>query len=106
VSGARPSGTGSRASTEPASRLGPPGFDPARGEFTPGPWKVRGPGHVTILAKKRHTHFDGTFTDYDGEVARVQPSPQRAANARLIAACPDLYETLAAVRAALAKVVP
>jgi hypothetical protein len=30
VSGARPSGTGSRASTEPASRLGPPGFDPAR----------------------------------------------------------------------------
>jgi site-specific DNA-methyltransferase (adenine-specific) len=32
MSRARPSGTGSRASTEPASRLGPTGFDPARCE--------------------------------------------------------------------------
>jgi hypothetical protein len=66
--------------------------------FTPGPWRVREPGCATVLGMKRHTHFDGSFTDFEAEVARIQPSPMREANARLIAAAPELYEALKALQ--------
>lgn len=63
--------------------------------FTPGPWWLRNDGDVTVLGHKTHTSADGETIRYDGEIARVQPQHEpgcRKANARLIAAAPELYE--------------
>jgi hypothetical protein len=66
---------------------------------TPGPWRAK--STVSVVAKKRHTRFDGSFDEYDGEVAWTRPVSRenggeatRLANARLIAAAPTLLEAL------------
>lgn len=66
-------------------------------QHTLGPWSLRAGGDVTVLGQKRHKHADGTEVSYEGEIARVQPQRepgQRRANARLIAAAPELLEAV------------
>ena len=69
-------------------------------QHTPGPWWVdQGvdgldlPGHVTINAKNKLALAQVVWVMED-DAAEGKPSPEREANARLIAAAPDLLEAL------------
>lgn len=66
---------------------------------TPGPWEAK--TSRVIVAHRSHTNFHGETTHYKGELAWTQPVPEREggdvarlANARLIAAAPELLEAL------------
>ncbi len=79
---------------------------------TPGPWKVYGPrpGFVDIqvestvpekwTATKKHSAFNQGICGLDAFVVRARPE-EALANARLIAAAPELLEALEATRAEL-----
>ena len=72
-------------------------------EFTPGPWMERGHGRGgckcgQVWSKTADRCVAATFVDTD-ELGMDVPDDQRRANARLIAAAPDLLEAcLAAMR--------
>jgi hypothetical protein len=58
-------------------------------KFTPGPWRAN---RTSVRALKR-TVADCEFAD----VSPLRVHPEDMANARLIAAAPDLYEALVAI---------
>lgn len=60
---------------------------------TPGPWKnERNGNYWSVLGPDRNLHGDGITSS--PVAAIVQTSPEAAANARLIAAAPDLLNAL------------
>lgn len=62
-----------------------------QGAFTPGPWEVRHfpDGHAFVYAAHIRSEFDAFVCNCSGE--------KQAANARLIAAAPDMLAALEAV---------
>lgn len=101
--GARPSAAGSR---EPglASRPGPSGFDPARVSFTPGPWVIGwcggkcGPtcpniGGPTVAGREHRFELVGRGEETFAIVPQQRDGTLEA-NARLIAAAPELFGAL------------
>lgn len=58
--------------------------------FTPGPWKMRDHHVIEIEAPLTLDHPDANGQD----IARVWATPNRYANAQLIAAAPSLLEAL------------
>jgi hypothetical protein len=63
--------------------------------FTPGPWIMRNWTSATVLARREHTNALDQTSVWNAPVAVAQPwtsNAERLANARLIAAAPDLYE--------------
>jgi hypothetical protein len=81
-----------RASTEPASGLGPDGRVSTDAGHTPGPWLDVGDGYIE--ARNAPLKARSGWYDY----AYLQASPEERAewqaNARLIAAAPELLEAL------------
>ena len=76
---------------------------------TPGPWRAK--TSRVIVAPRSRTNVHGETNHYEAELAWTQPVPEREggektrlANARLIAAAPDLLAALQKARAALALV--
>lgn len=66
-------------------------------KYTPGPWVV-GPADDTVVT---HLGADGqryTVAEIDGDYNQPETWPVMEANARLIAAAPDLYEALVAAK--------
>jgi hypothetical protein len=59
--------------------------------YTPGPWEINGPN----LIQDTHGQFAAAIASYRGG-ERITDN-EMLANARLIAAAPDLYEALRAV---------
>jgi len=79
---------------------------PAIAQHTPGPWHVTydetggydgmtGGYHIAAVEDQRITTVDGA--DYGQVACQYAPTPQAEANARLIAAAPDLYAQLTAM---------
>jgi hypothetical protein len=72
-----------------------------RAQHTPGPWRLSSPGMVEMGAEKAKLSFwaglglGGTLPNPSGQ----EPRAELEANARLIAAAPDLLDALAAVLA-------
>lgn len=81
--------TGSQASPEAAEASSPSGFDPGR-KWTPGPWSVAAyPDGASLEVEGADSRMVAVLHWYDGD----WPDQQVAeANARLIAAAPELYE--------------
>lgn len=73
-------------------------------QHTPGPWRVEGDEEYTHHAL-HHPYHDNRYIigDIDNDdlgymiVARMSDHPQQAANARLIAAAPELLDALQGV---------
>ena len=66
-------------------------------KHTPGPWSIDNPkkGHVCISApESRFWDLAKVVWQNDCDAELGQPSPQEEANARLIAAAPELLEAL------------
>ena len=59
--------------------------------FTPGPWHLR---DAEIVAHNGDLFICDPFHGSDRLLGKSLPIDQRSANARLIAAAPDLYEAL------------
>ena len=57
---------------------------------TPGPWRVQATGHSFVV--EAHTHTEAISVDENGNPCRW--SEYNEANARLIAAAPELLEAL------------
>ena len=57
---------------------------------TPGPWRVQATGHSFVV--EAHTHTEAISVDANGNPCRW--SEYNEANARLIAAAPELLEAL------------
>lgn len=66
--------------------------------FTPGPWEQRSPRSTTVLhyAVRVREGFPAMTVPYEISYAKSAPGgePARIANARLIAAAPELYEAV------------
>jgi hypothetical protein len=63
--------------------------------FTPGPWAVQGQGYSTQVYAADGRHYN-ICADID-----LNGNPENQANARLIAAAPDLYDALVQCRSVL-----
>lgn len=81
-------------------------------KFTPGPWSAdedpMGPEILTIIANADRPTYEWTFiaqigVDDDHTDAQGVLRAEAEANARLIAAAPDLYEALKEVSQAMTK---
>lgn len=59
-------------------------------QHTPGPWRVQATGHSFVV--EAHTHTEAISVDANGNPCRW--SEYNEANARLIAAAPELLEAL------------
>jgi len=66
-------------------------------QFTPGPWVALPPEEGSLYARIRGTRLGGKFKIANALMAADQTLEENEAiaNARLIAAAPDLYEALA-----------
>ncbi|KSD80016.1 hypothetical protein [Pseudomonas aeruginosa] len=62
-------------------------------KHTPGPWHVGGPNKCTIYDK----HGQRLANSFEGVMATQRTDSECEANARLIAAAPDLLEALIAM---------
>ena len=62
-------------------------------KHTPGPWRVQATGHSFVV--EAHTHTEVISVDANGNPCRW--SEYNEANARLIAAAPELLEALQAL---------
>lgn len=72
---------------EPLSGVSTKGFNPGEG-FTPGPWEVCGESYDTQVRTVDWRHYKICDNiDFNG-------NPENQANARLIAASPDIFEAL------------
>jgi hypothetical protein len=91
-SGRDPTGQALVSDEAPAG-LHPSGFDPSRGGFRQGPWRVQ-----NYRGKANHLL---RIVDERGQgIARVNSTTDDEANAKLIAAAPDLFNVLSLVEAA------
>lgn len=74
-------------------------------DFTPGPWKVVGTHQNRILARfdgpNGNEHHTEIATVTTGQMSSSYSAEMGDANARLIAAAPELYEALAIAERAL-----
>jgi hypothetical protein len=101
ISGSHPSGH-ARCAVDGASRI-----DPGRAEFTPGPWgysfdkKDTGFEGDTFMAGPLHCDGTAGFSSVVEGGLVLADDNENEANARLIAAAPELYEALAELEAAL-----
>lgn len=78
------------------------------GEFTPGPWYAKAATFLIMIVTKPNGCYADRVAEcmYWSQPSRKQPDRATAlANGRLIAAAPDLLETLVAARQALAAAV-
>lgn len=66
-------------------------------QFTPGPWEVSYGNEGSIFGDLDNSEHDGDYP-YIGSVAGIKPAgaehPECSANARIIAAAPEMYELL------------
>lgn len=66
----------------------------AAGEHTPGPWRAEHTGYYWQVSSAEGTVTDACPSQFIGGGTIENPSPREKANARLIAAAPDLLEAL------------